>query len=244
MSVSISADPVATVSRHPDTDLLNIEVDLGFFDEEMESAVEAALSGSLSSVSSEASSRLGVRKQSGQICVACMDVTLSRKTRAYSAEEMRSEADRFLLEFDAISSTGPNMCHQLSTKFPGPLLEEAMSASDDMHIGQLGVIEWVHALPGLYLPDVMPALISALSPLTGVFNGIVLIGEVEMDLSSNHKRLHANKTIQAFSVTHTDDEMNLTIRTSGGEDENTLLLCGGLFNPGGLVPSKTLRWMD
>ncbi len=227
LTLSVYTYPRLILEREEETDLCRITVELLYLDSDPETDDELLFSRYLFGIAQNPDSRLGNRGGDERVCISTMSALVSRKVHAADPTELREAVGASLLEFDAPSGEASSLAFTISDGVDDDRLSRVMSACDDSVIGMFGTIEEFAICDGINPREALCAMLPALGPLTGPFNGLFLVGGVEVDLSSNHKLLLAETLTKDWVHSETQGHESISIETWPDVERNRLVICCG-----------------
>lgn len=239
MQPTIQLSPKITLSPNLEhSSLLHAQVDLIWFcDLEDPEPHESALYDSISSHKAEVSRIHPSREER----LATLSVNLIKGQIAFSLDELIKHFDDSVLDFDALSSHSEWLAGIVAYAQGKrlDLIEEAVNASDEGHVSWIGVIEHWDCFHMLDEPKAFACMADALGVLSGVFNGVFLVGAKEIPNTSSHERLTAHAEAARWSAHKRTQDSALRVITDPNTEGNEILLFVGVQNM--IKPSEDYR---
>lgn len=244
MKTNVRLVPQLRIAQMDGLDLLRVSVDLMMLDHEPFDIIDDAVSqlcryDDATQVNGRNRYRVGSTDPyaSGYVCVAAMDVLLSRTVFAVDGEGIQEAFKNHLLDFDSVSGDALFLA-EVASEFDISKIEEAASASDDMMIGSIGIVEWFRSHTCINKPAALHALIAGLSPLTSSGSGLFVLAGHAADLSSSHKILEAHTTADEWRSMRGEQDTNMHAVPCVHKETGSILIACGLMSCGTSMESR------
>jgi hypothetical protein len=230
MQPTIQLSPKITISPNQELNtLLQAQVDLMWFcSMEDPEPHEIALYNNLQARKAE----VPHIRPSEEERLATLSVNLIKGSIAFNLDELVKRFDDAIMDFDALSSHSEWLSGVVAYAKGKrlDLIEMAANAADEGHISWIGVIEHWHCVPMLDEPKAFACMVDALSILSGVFNGIFLVGAKETPNTSSHERLISHTEAMRWSVQERTQDSGLHVIADPDTEKNEILLFVGIQN--------------
>ena len=159
-------------------------------------------------------------------CLASMTAQLAKENLAFSLEELLEQFANAAADYDALSSGADWLActvgYAEGTRVD--LIDEARYAADDGQIGWIGVIEEWGCSPMLDGPEIFAHMVDALGVLSGVCNGMFLVGAKSQDNSSAHTRIKAHVEAARWNMERRTEDGTLRVVPDAETEKDNMLL--------------------